>query len=241
MKIIIVRHGDPDYTIDSLTERGWNEAELLAERMVGMNIKDFYVSPLGRAKDTLSCTLKKVNKEAVVCDWLQEFNYFIVRPDAGRPIWPWDWLPEHWTVDERMYDIDKWFEVEVFKNSDVKKEYDNVAENLDRLLKKYGYERCGRMYRVNNANEDAIALFCHGGLECVLLSHLLNIPPMLLWHGVCASPTSVTILNSEERREGKAYFRMSAFGDTSHLYKAGLEANPHARFCEIFNSDGRHD
>ena len=33
MKLLFVRHGEPDYTIDSLTEKGWKEAELLAERM----------------------------------------------------------------------------------------------------------------------------------------------------------------------------------------------------------------
>ena len=27
MKLLIVRHGDPDYTIDSLTEKGWKEVE----------------------------------------------------------------------------------------------------------------------------------------------------------------------------------------------------------------------
>ena len=25
MKVLIVRHGDPDYDIDSLTEKGWKE------------------------------------------------------------------------------------------------------------------------------------------------------------------------------------------------------------------------
>ena len=33
MKLIIIRHGDPDYSIDSLTEKGWREAELLSERI----------------------------------------------------------------------------------------------------------------------------------------------------------------------------------------------------------------
>ena len=31
MKLLIIRHGEPDYTADSLTEKGWREAELLAE------------------------------------------------------------------------------------------------------------------------------------------------------------------------------------------------------------------
>ena len=28
MKIIFIRHGEPNYEIDSLTEKGWREAEL---------------------------------------------------------------------------------------------------------------------------------------------------------------------------------------------------------------------
>lgn len=34
MKLVIVRHADPDYSIDSLTPTGWKEAELLSERLV---------------------------------------------------------------------------------------------------------------------------------------------------------------------------------------------------------------
>ena len=26
MKLLFIRHGDPDYEIDSLTEKGWKEA-----------------------------------------------------------------------------------------------------------------------------------------------------------------------------------------------------------------------
>ena len=50
MKLHIIRHGDPDYDRDTLTERGWREAELLAERTGKMGISAFYVSPLGRAQ-----------------------------------------------------------------------------------------------------------------------------------------------------------------------------------------------
>ena len=65
MKLLIVRHADPDYSIDSLTPTGWKEAELLSERLKTLDIKDFYTSPLGRAKDTASLTLSKMNREAV--------------------------------------------------------------------------------------------------------------------------------------------------------------------------------
>lgn len=49
MKILLIRHGDPDYTIDSLTKKGWKEAEYLSERLEKLDVKEFYVSPLGRA------------------------------------------------------------------------------------------------------------------------------------------------------------------------------------------------
>lgn len=59
MRIIIVRHGDPNYELDTLTKTGWREAELAAEYLAKLQIKAFYVSPLGRAQDTAGCTLKK--------------------------------------------------------------------------------------------------------------------------------------------------------------------------------------
>ena len=58
MKILLIRHGDPDYTIDSLTEKGWREAKLLSNRLEKLEIRDFYVSPLGRARATVQPTLE---------------------------------------------------------------------------------------------------------------------------------------------------------------------------------------
>ena len=39
MKLLIVRHADPDYSIDSLTETGWVEAELLSRRISKLDVK----------------------------------------------------------------------------------------------------------------------------------------------------------------------------------------------------------
>ena len=44
MKLLLIRHGEPDYSIDSLTEKGWKEAELLSEKLCKMKIDEFYVS-----------------------------------------------------------------------------------------------------------------------------------------------------------------------------------------------------
>ena len=242
MKLIIVRHADPDYSIDSLTPTGWKEAELLSERLRKIKVREFYTSPLGRAKDTASLTLAKMNREAITLPWLREFKCQIARPDQPMHKIPWDWLPADWTNVPKHFDRHAWCTTDIMKNGNVDKEYQWVTSELDKLLASHGYVRDNHYYRVEKANDDTIVFFCHFGLECVLLSHLLNVSPMILWHGMCAAPSSVTTLITEERRQGVAYFRMSAFGDISHLYAAGQEPSFAARFCEMYdNIDERHD
>lgn len=243
MKILIVRHGDPYYEIDSLTEKGWREVEFLSEKLSKLDVKAFYVSPLGRAKDTASLTLKKMGRTAEECGWLREFDARINRPDVtDRRMIVWDWLPQDWMKDERFFRYDQWYLNERLQEGHVKELYDEVTEAFDRLLAKHGYVREGHYYRAEQANNDTIVFFCHFGLECVLLSHLLNISPMILWHGVCAAPSSVTTLITEERREGTAVFRMNTFGDVSHLYVHGEPPAFAARFCETYgNKEERHD
>ena len=242
MKLMIVRHADPDYSIDSLTPVGWEEARLLAERMAKLDITDFYVSPLGRARDTASLTLEKMDRKAEVCPWLREFEAPIYKPDSPKPGCTWDWLPQDWTVEPRYYDPDRWTEPEVMQAGDVAGQAEWVASHLDAVLAAHGYERDGNLYRAVRPNTDTLAFFCHFGVECVMLGHLLHVSPMVLWHGMCAAPSSVTILNTEERRKGIASFRMSTFGDTSHLYAVGREPSFAARFCETWeNMDQRHD
>ena len=117
-----------------------------------------------------------------------------------------------------------------------------ITGKFDKLLAEHGYVREGHYYRVEKPNEDTLVFFCHFGLECVLLAHLIGASPMVLWHGFCAAPSSVTTVNTEERREGIASFRISAFGDISHLYVHDEPPAFAARFCEMYsNTDERHD
>lgn len=112
MKIIFVRHGEPDYANDTLTEKGWREARALAERICKWDVTDFYCSPLGRAKATASCTLDKMNRTAKTLDWMQEFAYFIDDPVTGRHGVPWDFVPSFWSGDPLMKDMDRWVEAD---------------------------------------------------------------------------------------------------------------------------------
>lgn len=235
--MLIVRHADPDYAADSLTEKGWREAKHLAGRLSSLHAVHYYVSPLGRAKDTASLTLKRAEKVALELPWLEEFQAPILRPDmGGRPACPWNWLPQDWTCEPRFFLPDHWWEPELMALGQVKERYDWVTAGLDELLNKHGYHREGFLYQAQQPNSDTLVLFCHFGVGCVLLSHLLYVSPMVLWQGLSAAPSSVTTLYTEERREGTAIFRMSSYGDISHLYAHAEPPSPAGCFREYIGS-----
>lgn len=241
MRLLIIRHGDPDYRIDSLTEKGKREVQLLKDRLSKLDVKAVYCSPLGRAKDTAEPTLKALGKTAEICGWLEEFSGYIIDPKTGERRIPWDLKPYFWTKEPLFFDKDKWIDVPLMQTGDIKEKYRAVCDGIDGLLEKHGYVREGNMYRAERENRDTVLLFCHFGVECVMLSHILNISPVLLWHGFVALPSSVTTLITEEREQGKAYFRCNGFGDISHLYAGNEPASFQARFCENFSeTEERH-
>lgn len=233
MRLIFVRHAEPDYERDSLTEKGWREAALLAERAARWKVDEFYCSPLGRARDTASLTLKKCGRTAVTCDWLREFEAPVLDPVTGKERLPWDLLPEYWTPIPEMYAVETFADTALMRSGRVKEEYARVCKGIDGILLSHGYERAGKMYRTKSHKEDTVVLFCHMGVTFFLLSHLLNISPVNLIHGMFLAPSSVTIATTEEVEEGKAYFRCQEVGDTSHLYCAGEPVSHMGYFAEI--------
>lgn len=245
MRIFIVRHGDPDYKLDTLTQKGKREAELLAEKLKQEKIDYFYTSPLGRAKDTCMTVAKiKGMENAVRIEPLfREFDVqnAMVYPNGLAREHIWDMLPEFWTPQAEMYDKDEWWKAPCFRFGNVQAEYEKVVSRLDEILAMHGYVRDGNAYRVEKPNRDTVIIFCHFGLEMMLLSRLMNISPVSLSHHFVALTSSLTTLYSEERREGIATFRCAGFGDIGHLYAGGEQPSFSARFCETYHSDERHD
>lgn len=260
MRIVFVRHGEPDYSKDSLTEKGWREARLLAGRISKWKVEQFYCSPLGRARDTASCTLKAMNREAVILPYMREFSYPIDDPITGRHGVPWDFVPSFWSSQPLMYDQRDWTKCPVMKaNPMIEPCYKEVCESFDALLASYGYIREGNYYLAPEGkkerhlsstvakdgspatamDEDAlseptIVIFCHLGVICVVLSHLLNIPFPVLTHSFFLPTTSLTILGSEEHWGREAYFRVQAMGDVHHLLEGGEPVSSAGSFIKAF-------
>ena len=233
MKILIIRHGEPDYSIDSLTEKGWREAELLSKRLCALDVKDYYVSPLGRARDTAKPTLEKLGREAEVLPWLREFHGTIVNPNTGERRIPWNLAPQYWTKQPELYDSENWRENGLFRTGDMLKVYDETAAGVDALLEKYGYVRDGGIYRCENNDETTIVLVCHFALGMTILSHILNISPAVMWQCFFMPASSVTTLVTEERVKSEVFFKCMQVGDTSHLFAGGEPVSNAGLYHEV--------
>ena len=241
MNIYIIRHAEPDYERDSLTKKGWREAELLSRRLSKIENASYYVSPLGRARDTASLTLRAVGKEAEVFPWLREFDKgYAVPPEFNPKGFGWDFPPRLWTSEPAYYDPARWMSAPAYVNSGIEPVYRAVTDGLDALTSKHGYERGDHVYKALRPNTENILIFCHFGVECVLLSRLFDCSPVTLWHHTVALPSSVTVVTTEEREKGTAVFRMLRFGDLSHLDANGEAPSFCARFCER-NGDGTRE
>ncbi len=139
------------------------------------------------------------------------------------------WGPAHVGTS---FDPERWLQAPAYRDSGVEPVYRAVTDGLDALLAKHGYERGDHLYRAVRPNTENLLLFCHFGVECVLLSRLFDCSPVTLWHHTVALPSSVTVVTTEEREKGTAIFRMSRFADLSHLDAAGEAPSFFARFCE---------
>lgn len=173
---------------------------------------------MGRAKATAKPTLDAYNAEAEICDWLQEFVGFGIDPITGDKVYPWDTFKDDYFNANEYYDDLSFLKTPCFKESNFEEKYFKICNNLDEILTRHGYVHRENKFEVLKGNTDTMAFFCHYFVECIMLSHLLKISPLALWHGFVALPSSVTVLSTEEREKGTAYFRCACFGDTSHLY-----------------------
>lgn len=234
MKLILIRHGDPDYLHDDLTRAGVAEAKALNKRVrkwAEHGPFNAYVSPLGRAQRTAELALKHTGITPATLPWLEEFRGRL--PDGEIC---WDLPPQLYADTWELHDAHAWQDAALYQNTNVKAIHQETAQGLDDLLEDYGYVRDGNLYRPRpDAEHDAVAvLFCHLALSLDCLSHLLNIAAPLLWQQTFLAPASVTILGTEEYVPGCAQFRMQTMGDTSHLAMAGVPVSSSGYFGKVF-------
>lgn len=235
MRILIVRHAEPDYALDSLTEKGRREAELLGKRLAAIPARAYYVSPLGRARETADYTLRRVGREATVLPWLAEFRGRTPDPETGRMRIPWDYRADQWADRALLYDAERWTADALVSGGDVAEIWRQTTRGMDALLAEHGYHREGLIYRCAENTEDTLVLFCHYGIGMAVMAYLTGLPVVPMWQGFLFFPSAVTTLVTQERRKGECAFRCVSAGDISHLLAAGEPPSLAGLFPECYN------
>lgn len=176
MRIVFIRHGDPNYDLDCLTELGHKQAKIAAQRLLKEGIEEIYSSPLGRARQTAQAFSEASGIDDIkILDFMQEIRF-------GREgeMYEDKWNP--WLVVEDLVKNGKdiqtpdWREYPVFKENLATVDTDKIAVEADKWLSTLGYEREGKYYRCTRQDdkEKTIALFCHGGSSTAFFSRVLN-------------------------------------------------------------------
>jgi len=174
MKIILIRHGDPNYEKDCLTELGHKQVKVAAQRLLKEGIDEVYCSPLGRARQTAQAFLDASGIDHMtILDFMQEIRFGVegaLYDNRWNP-----WLGVAALVKEgKDLQSDNWREFPVFKDNFATVDADKIAVESDKWLATLGYVREGAYYRCVNASEKTIAIFCHGGSSSAFMARVLN-------------------------------------------------------------------
>lgn len=251
MRLIFIRHAEPDYEHNSLTEKGFREAEILSHRISEWNqdnIDHIYTSPLERARLTAKPSLEKMGRTSADLEWMQEFTYPITDPTTGRWGVPWDFMPQFWTEQPLLSDRDNFWKHPVFQsNRDYAAAVRNTRNGIDRLLAGYGYHRSdkGNYYltedeKIAGDDDRTVLIFAHLGANCEAIGYLIGISPLVLQQTFYLAPTSITVLNAEKRQPGIAMFRVQVMGDVSHLVREGEPVSEMGSFATIMQEQPYH-
>ena len=236
MRLIFVRHGEPDYINDCLTENGVIQAKSTAERLKAESISAVYSSPMGRAVETASFTAKEHNLKINVLDFMHEIDWgdlpdndgFSSRSDDGKndlslkEKLPFDghlWTLAYKLLTENPEFVASpdWKKHHYFKDNVSMKYYEMISEKFDLFLENFGLIRKNGLYYVSERNDATIALFAHGGSGAIMFSHILSLPfPYVLVnmpYGVC----SISILNFDSEPGKMCIPRLELFNDMGHI------------------------
>ncbi len=177
MRIVFVRHGDPDYKNDCLTPIGREQAKAAAERLKEEGISELYSSTCGRALETAAYASEALGLPVRELDFMREVSW---GSRDGTPIFAWG---HPWAIANELaksgYDLTDpaWREHPYYKNNTVVDVVAKVDEGIDGWLSSLGYEREGVYYRCRRGDEEeyTVALVSHGGSSAAAMGRILNL------------------------------------------------------------------
>lgn len=212
LRILMIRHADPIYTTDTLTEWGFVEAEMLSRRLRDEEmgkIDYIYISPQGRAQDTARPTIQKVGTPNETLPWMGEnWIYARLKEQESREL---DLLDDNAFLKHPF----------MVEHEGHLQKYQDIDNGLKALLKKYGIERNedGYTYRFLPDASDktiTIALFWHGGTGLQTLANMLHMSSIRLMETIGFETTSITEVVIQENERGYSFPMIVRMNDNAH-------------------------
>ncbi len=219
MRIVFVRHGEPDYASDSLTALGREQARAAAVRLKEEGVEEIWSSPLGRALETAKAASDALRLPVQTLDFMREVRWGSMDGNeilcSGHP----------WAIVFEMAGLGldlnapNWRDLPYFRNNRLLECIDRIENGIDEWLERYGYVREGRYYRhtTEEKRQRTIALFSHGGSSCAAMGHILN----LQFPCACAllhiDYTGITVVQMESRSGSGTLSRLTLSNDARHI------------------------
>ena len=241
MLLYFIRHGDPIYTPDSLTEFGKKQAEALSERLSSVYFDEIYCSTSKRALETAMPTCKKLNITPKMLEWADEkytWEELTIKnnnPEKSKWVFHNRKCLEILNGKEvRSLGFD-WFKHKSLKDYDFGFSMARINKETDLFLSSLGYvhdrEKCG--YKAIAKNDKCIALFAHQGFGLAFISSLMDIPFSCFSTRFDLGYSSYTIISFDQSgymyktNEDFVFPKILQLSNDSHLYKENLSTDYH--------------
>lgn len=230
MLFYYIRHGDPIYDPDSLTELGYRQAESVAKRLSLHGIDEIYASTSNRAILTAKPTSEVLKREIVQLDFANEshaWNDFTIdakNPDRKTFIFHSREAKEAFRTEECRALGDRWYDHPEFSadRERYKTGVERVRRESDAFFESLGYKHLGfGKYEVVNHTSKRVALFAHQGFGMIFLPTILGIPYSDFATRFDMTHSSVTVIEFANE-DGFSYPKMLTLSNDSHIFRDGL-------------------
>ena len=220
MRILFIRHGEPDYRNDCLTGQGRVQAEACALRLQEEGIEEIYASCLGRAQETAAAASRVLGLPVKTLDFMRELHW---GSTDGEELFhnghPWDMADE---MARQGWDLTNpaWREHPFFARNTVTAEADAVAEKIDEWLAGFSYVRNGAYYRCERADDTqkTVALFSHGGSSAAAMGHMLNLTFPYACGLFHLEFTGITVIRLDRKPGSQTLPCMELCNDGRHIH-----------------------
>jgi probable phosphoglycerate mutase len=218
MEFILIRHAEPEWVKNGkavvdppLSQRGYDQAELLGKRLKDSNFDHIYTSPLIRTHQTAEPTLGALKRDLVIEPWLEEIR---------EPAWHGE--PAEETIKAYREEMTKTAEERwqgLHGGEPVRDFVARIHKGADNFLAARGVRRIESplpLWHIDDPGESFV-FFAHAGTNSVVICHLLGLQPTPWeWERFIIGHASVTTIKAMKLGDGYT-FSLSTLSDVEHL------------------------